>query len=410
MCNGIVAQDFFKTAGNGASFKKFPDWVWKCSDSLLKTMLQALWNGDGWVQCGRDLGIQFCSRQLIEDVRRLLLRFGIISNLRQMSSTLSGFPNRKSTWELSVRGRWAIKLASIVGRTLPNISKNRGIKRDVFIKDGYVHYQIKKITERKSKEKVYNIEVQDDHSYLADGIVSHNCPIWHPSFIERNSEGRDSKVIDLLWHKQLESISQLSGRPWNKVPDYASKVEIVLNSHEAAAILDSFQEGRVAYDTETDCLKPDSQWSSIVYCSVCWQGKRTIAFCWQGKAIQAFRDLVRRKGIYASSWNDKHDLRWIRKKEDIDIRNHDVDGMLESHVLCNKPGTKSLKFQSWVRLGQDSYDHEIKPFLKSKGNNQKNRIREFDRVKALRYCGMDSLLDYKLKRIMAKEIKHVSQE
>lgn len=230
-------------------------------------------------------------------------------------------------------------------------------------------------------------------------INSWICPIWHPSFVERE----DNKALDLLWHKQLEGISQLSGRPWKKVPDFASKIEIVLDHKEAALILNTFKKGRVSYDFETDTKVPYSKEASIVYCSACWEGKRTIAFCWYGEARKSFLDLVRRRDVWMSSWNGKYDRLWLMVKEGVDVRNHDVDGMLESHLLCNMPGTKSLKFQSFVRKGQESYDQDIKPYLQSKGNSR-NRIREFDKIKALRYCGMDSLLDYKLKRIMEKEI------
>ncbi len=231
------------------------------------------------------------------------------------------------------------------------------------------------------------------------------CPIWHPSYIERE----DSKVLDLLWHRQLEAISQLQGRPWEKVPDYASKVEIVLDHREAASILDTFRKGRVSYDFETNCKVPYPEYASIVYCSVCWQGKRTIAFSWHGEARKAALAMFSRKNVLASSWNNKFDLLWLKTKEGLKSNKWDVDGMLESHLLCNQPGTKGLKFQSFVRLGQDSYDSEIKPHLKSKGNT-KNRIREFDKVKALRYCGLDALLDYKLKRKMEREINDTSHE
>jgi hypothetical protein len=78
--------------------------------------------------------------------------------------------------------------------------------------------------------------------------------------------------------------------------------------------------------------------------------------------------------------------------------------MLAAHVLDNRSDTKSLKFQAFVLLGQESYDDAIKPYLKSKGSNDKNRITELDLEAVLRYCGMDAILEWHVAMKQAKKL------
>ena len=68
--------------------------------------------------------------------------------------------------------------------------------------------------------------------------------------------------------------------------------------------------------------------------------------------------------------------------------------MLAAHVLDNRPGITSLKFQAFVLLGQENYNSHIKPFLKAKKGSKFNRIHELDLNDLLLYGGLDSYLEY----------------
>ena len=71
---------------NGNSYtKKIPSWIYNLSDKQIGSFLKGLFSGDG---CVSDKEILFSvrSRELVEDISALLLRFGIIS---RNSNTLS---------------------------------------------------------------------------------------------------------------------------------------------------------------------------------------------------------------------------------------------------------------------------------------------------------------------------------
>jgi hypothetical protein len=79
--------------------------------------------------------------------------------------------------------------------------------------------------------------------------------------------------------------------------------------------------------------------------------------------------------------------------------------MQAAHVLDNRHGITSVKFQAFVRLGVSLWDKDVSPFLEVDGGNQPNRIREVDLRQLLVYNGMDALLEYKLAEIMMKELE-----
>ena len=220
------------------------------------------------------------------------------------------------------------------------------------------------------------------------------CPTWHPSYLIR--EG--NPILDREWERHLKAAVELTGKPWQTIPDYSSQVKCLFDPEEAARAILAIQEGNrpIAWDLETEGLKPDRQDFNIVTCSVS-DGITTFAFPWVGVAIDAMKELLR-SDLPKWGWNAKFEDRWIRSKLGIRIRNWQEDGMLNAHALDNRSGVTGLDFQAFVQLGQETYDKHIRPFLKSKrrGGNERNRIKEVDLKGLLQYNGLDSLLTWKI--------------
>lgn len=204
-CFGIHSARFFRSLGQGASHKRFPLWIWNCSDDLLANMIVGCWRGDGWIsKCGKGEAFGYCSvsRNLVDDIRRGLLRLGIIASLRLRRPRLGGksyLPNviktAKPQWHLSVKGVNADKLAGLLGITI-DVPKWRRPGRGPFIANGYAHYKIRDISAKQVENfPVFNIEVADDHSYLANGVCSHNCPPYG-SLEQYSEDERDLSAME----------------------------------------------------------------------------------------------------------------------------------------------------------------------------------------------------------------------
>lgn len=225
------------------------------------------------------------------------------------------------------------------------------------------------------------------------------CPNWHPSYLVREG-GND--VLELWFKRYLAAAFSLNRRPWDMVPDYRSKVNIITRVSDAADnITMTPKDVPVAFDYETNMLKPDSDQAQIVSCSMSI-GSETMAFPWTGDVIKAMRSFLRGNNPKIAS-NMKFEDRWTRRFFGRGARNWWWDTMLAAHVLDNREGITGLKFQSFVRLGAPSYDDYIKPFLKSKTSYTPNRIWEADLNELLLYNGLDSLLEWKVAMSQRKE-------
>jgi uracil-DNA glycosylase family 4 len=233
-------------------------------------------------------------------------------------------------------------------------------------------------------------------------------PTWHPAFVLR-SEGDEHKgnsaALRLLFERHLEAALSLKGRPWEEAPDYRREVRVMLEPERAAEEIARFMQAclPVAFDFETDRLKPEHLDARVVCCSVS-DGETTIAYPWHGEAVRATGELLA-SVVPKIGWSCKFEDRWCRRLFGLPVNGWAWDGMLAAHVLDNRRGITGLKFQAFVRLGQESYDDVVKPYLKAEGGNTRNRIGEVGLTALLRYCGLDSLLEHRIGCMQAEELE-----
>lgn len=227
------------------------------------------------------------------------------------------------------------------------------------------------------------------------------CPTFHPSYISRE-DNKGSGVPQMMFENHLEAAVSKTKRPFKEVPNYKKQVRVILNADEAASEIQKLMDrmNPVAFDLETDRLKPDHKQSSIVSCAIS-DGETTIAYPWYGKAISASHELFL-SSVPKYLHNAKFEGRWIKRTLGCWIRNITWDSMLAAHAIDSRRGTKSLKFQAFVHLGQEDYDSDIKPFLQSSNSNTPNRIREVNITKTCVYNGLDALLTWLLAKKQMK--------
>lgn len=241
----------------------------------------------------------------------------------------------------------------------------------------------------------------------AQKINSYVCPTFHPSYILR-TEDKKVEILKMIWEKHLKSAVEIQKKPFNTVPDYKKQVQVILNHEEAAKKIRLMTEicgkdlSPVAWDFECEGLKPDTDRINIVSCSMS-DGTTTIAYPWYGQVVEAMKEFLR-SPIPKIAANLKYESRFAKAKLGLTVKNWAFDTMLAAHVLDNRPGISSLKFQAFVLLGQPCYDEHINPYLKADGSNSVNRIKELDLRELLIYNGMDSLLELKVAKKQAKQL------
>lgn len=230
------------------------------------------------------------------------------------------------------------------------------------------------------------------------------CPTWHPS---RITQAGDDPILEMYFEHHLERAFECRDRPWGEAaPDYKALCNRVYDLDRAAQLVRMLTErGKpVAFDFECDSLKPEREDLDIICCSLS-DGNLTFSFPWHGPVILAMKEFLR-SDCPKLAHNAKYEHRWVHRKLGIEVNNWVWDGMVAAHVLDNRAGITSLKFQSWVLLGMGPYDEKVREYMKGKkdGGNEKNRLREVDLGTLLQYNALDSLLEYKVARIQAEQL------
>lgn len=219
------------------------------------------------------------------------------------------------------------------------------------------------------------------------------CPTWHPSFLLREN----NRVMNRLFMQHLEAALDIDEDP-PTLPDFKSRIERLYEERDIISALRQFDEqgGPIAFDYETNCLKPEYPKAAIWSASVS-DGKRTIAYPWTGRAVAATSLLLRSPRTRKIASNMKFEQRWTLKHLGHPVTNWDWDTVVAAHVQDNRSSIASLKFQSFVQMGIPTYNEHISPYLDSSETHY-NRIHEIEMDELLLYNGMDSLFEWHLAR------------
>jgi len=200
-CHSAIAASFFKSVGVGSHFKSVPDWVFMSSNDLIKELIIGYWRGDG---CKDPSGFAYntVSEQLAEHIRLLLLRLGIVAGLYRLKERDVTLPQgtryrRSQHWQGDINGHYATKMGELVGVE----HKSTSTRSSCFIHAGYVWKPIRGVkTESVEDFPVFNFEVDEDESYVAENISSHNC--------QHEVEGDDEGKILYNYDDDVHVISE----------------------------------------------------------------------------------------------------------------------------------------------------------------------------------------------------------
>jgi hypothetical protein len=211
--------------------------------------------------------------------------------------------------------------------------------------------------------------------------------------------------VQAIWKKDLKQALELGPVPTYKEPE----IEII----EDLSVLKRIK-GVVAIDYETTGLKPHASGHRVVCAAVATGPDHTYAFLMpETKADrQPFLDLLANPKIGKMAHNMKFEDTWSTVRLRQPVTNWHWDSMLAAHVLDNRPGITSLKFQTYVQLGVVDYASEISPYLYAIDNsngNGLNRVLELLKIpggaeKLLTYCALDTIYEYRLAMLQQSQI------
>jgi len=171
--NSMELATLFLQFGKGAQGKGLPYWAMVLLPEKQKELLIGMWRGDGHLQKRKDshrYTYVTISRKLAEQMRHLLLRFGICSALHKKEA--HGI-HKESYYVFVSSKRDVAKLNSIL-QFLPETPQGKNTTR-FMIYDGFMHSPVREVEREIYEGEVHNLEVAECNSYVAEGMTVHNC-------------------------------------------------------------------------------------------------------------------------------------------------------------------------------------------------------------------------------------------
>jgi dTDP-4-amino-4,6-dideoxygalactose transaminase len=177
----FFGQFFGQFFGCGAHTKRLPEWMAAWPLELTAELVRGYWRGDG-SDSFQGFTLHSTSAPMLEQMRRILLKANVLCSswsrpaVKHHPSVVNGLTitSRAALNALSIYGDNAERFAALVSERYTARSHRQYTH---FSADGrYACYPVVRNDQTEvSDTVVYNIEVEEDHSYHAGGIAVHNC-------------------------------------------------------------------------------------------------------------------------------------------------------------------------------------------------------------------------------------------
>lgn len=154
--------------GHGAKYKLIPSWLW--NSPAIFGIIGGIFYGDGTCTHGA-YGFSTSSPRLAGDLRLILSSHGILCHLCRDC-------RRDTNYTLTVAAQHNTRFAALVRPTkytkridLPNGTKNTAVIEN----ENFFFVPVKHVEHTEYHGMVHNLHIEDDHSFLAGGMATHNC-------------------------------------------------------------------------------------------------------------------------------------------------------------------------------------------------------------------------------------------
>lgn len=167
-----LARFFTKHFGKGALDKHLPDWAIQLSEKKQENILCGLFRGDGYIDIKRQRAKYVTiSKQLAYQLRLLLLRQRIISNF----SKGKAYGMHRESYLFYIQDNESLrKIIRITGFNIKVRPRELSAHKSWF-DENFFYTTIREIKPSGYEGVVYNLDVEDAHSYVSEALTLHNC-------------------------------------------------------------------------------------------------------------------------------------------------------------------------------------------------------------------------------------------
>jgi hypothetical protein len=165
------AEFMFNLCNTGSRTKILDNSAFDWNTEAIEGLLEGLYESDG-ADCASGINITMVNGGLLSQIKTILTKINIYCSLKSYQK-ISGFSKHQiEMFQLRVTGKQTDKLSFIKKEDLKK--KQRFTETDSYflLNSLKKSNKIEKIT---YTGKLYNLEIEEDHSYVANGITVHNC-------------------------------------------------------------------------------------------------------------------------------------------------------------------------------------------------------------------------------------------
>ena len=185
-----IARAFAREFGTTAYEKRIPEWVSSVDLNLLGELVKGMWSGDGSYDPKKNMfRYNTIAPDLAYGFRDACLRLGVAAsvNIQYRESP------RKDIYAVVIASPFNSQFGEIVGLSAPD----GNLSGSPFVLDeNFLYVPIKEIIVEEQETEVYNFSVEEDESYVAEGVISHNCTA--PTY---TTDALHSGVIEIIVKK-----------------------------------------------------------------------------------------------------------------------------------------------------------------------------------------------------------------
>ena len=169
--SGVVAELFLSLFGTMFNKKAIPTFLMEANLDFQKGIVIGTFRGDGYT-IPQGMGLDLTNKQLILDIYNILLRLDVVPMVREYKSQ-SG----KDTYSIKIGNYDEVhsNLILSISKDLHKLNNKTATNRWFIKRDGYVLRRIEEVESYFLEEPVFNLEVRDNHTYIVDNNVVHNC-------------------------------------------------------------------------------------------------------------------------------------------------------------------------------------------------------------------------------------------
>jgi len=191
VCSTKYARLLSSEIGSTINDKKIPEWLLKSNDENVSELIKGMWRGDGsYDKKANMFRYNSVSENLAYGYRNILLRLGILVDINLQKRKLP----RKNMYAVLVTRNMNTKFAKLLDMDGIKNGLLRG--SPVSMDEKYLYLPVKSIEKEEFSGDVFNLSVEDDETYVCEGVISHNCtaPIY-------STDSLHSAVVEIFVKK-----------------------------------------------------------------------------------------------------------------------------------------------------------------------------------------------------------------